>query len=253
MQQKGIKKLVLVIFALLTIALFYGCLEKTSQPDSEKPLEEDNKSIQKLINNASPGEIIEIPKGIYHENIIINKSITLIGENKITTILDGGINLNERSVVSITSDNSKISGFTIQNGYHGIDVTAHNITIINNIIKTNSNLSSNSSLNIGINLYSSNNNIITKNIIINTFNIGIKLTSDSQGNNIYRNSIINNNIGIYIENSSNNIISNNNFIKNNVIIGQIILKNILMPLRSMYHGIFPIIYLGEITLIDTHL
>jgi len=215
MQQIRIKKLVLVICVSLTISLFYGCLERTSHPDSEKPLEEDNKSIQKLINNASPDEIIEIPKGIYHENIIINKSITLIGENKITTILNGGINFNEKSVVSITSDNSKISGFTIQNGYHGIDVTAHNVTIINNIIKTNSNLPNNSRLNTGITLYSCNNNIISKNVIINNSNIGIKLTRDSQGNNILRNSIINNNIGIYIENSSNNIISNNNFINNN--------------------------------------
>ena len=43
--------------------------------------------IQKAVNNASDGDTIYVYSGIFYENIIINKSITLIGENKHTTIL----------------------------------------------------------------------------------------------------------------------------------------------------------------------
>ena len=227
MKRIKIKSLILLIIILILISLFYGCLERNPPSDSEQLLEEENESIQKLINNASPGEIINIPKGTYYENIVINKSIFLIGENKITTILDGSKFFNgSRSVVSILSDNVEIRGFTIQNGFIGIDVKAHNTTIIGNIIKNNSNISSYEEQAIndfdilsyslaGINLYSSTRNTIIKNIIINNLNTGIKITDNSQENNIHRNSIINNNYGIFIANSSGNRISNNNFIKNN--------------------------------------
>ena len=44
--------------------------------------------IQDLIDNASSGDTIYIPSGIYYESIVIDKSITLVGEDKNTTIID---------------------------------------------------------------------------------------------------------------------------------------------------------------------
>jgi len=64
--------------------------------------------IQDLIDNASDGDTIYIPSGIYYENIIINKAINLIGEDKDTTIIDGGgIGLPFKKVV-----NGMMQGYT---------------------------------------------------------------------------------------------------------------------------------------------
>ncbi|MEM3581076.1 MAG: hypothetical protein QXQ64_07425, partial [Candidatus Bathyarchaeia archaeon] len=50
---------------------------------------ESYKNIQEAINNASPGDIIHVSSGIYYENIVINKSVTLIGKDRENTIIDG--------------------------------------------------------------------------------------------------------------------------------------------------------------------
>jgi len=44
---------------------------------------ENGESIQDAINNAEDGDIIVIEEGIYRENLVINKSISLIGKGKV--------------------------------------------------------------------------------------------------------------------------------------------------------------------------
>jgi parallel beta-helix repeat protein len=165
-----------------------------------------NGFIQGLIDNASNGETIFIPIGTYYENIIINKSINLVGENKNLTIIDGnyiGI------VVTITSNWVNISGFTIKNSridyseyIAGINIYSKYNTISNNIISDN---------NFGI-FDNDDNNTFVDNIIFNNwFGIG---SINSCYNNVEENTISNNTYGIGFVNSSsinikNNSISNN--------------------------------------------
>jgi len=73
--------------------------------------------IQDAINDADDGDIIFVYGSYkpYYEHIVINSSITLIGENQQTTIIDGSQN---GSVIQIQSDFVTIRGFTIQqSGY----------------------------------------------------------------------------------------------------------------------------------------
>jgi parallel beta-helix repeat protein len=58
----------------------------------------------------------------YYENVIVDKSINLIGEGRESTIIDG--NLANVSVVVITADKVDFSGFTVQNSDSGILVTS---------------------------------------------------------------------------------------------------------------------------------
>lgn len=94
-------------------------------------------SIQQAINGAASGSTIEVPSGIYYEHVIINKTVSLVGEDVSSTIIDGG---NNGTVVEITSDLVTVSSFTIRNsGYgwtrHGIYVyNAENVTIKGNWI-----------------------------------------------------------------------------------------------------------------------
>ena len=174
-------------------------------------------SIQAAINNASDGDTIYVHSGIYYENVIIDKSIMLAGENKNTTIIDGG---GSSSVVKIVVDHVNISGFTIQNsgselGDAGISVGSNYNTISeNNIINNNYH---------GIYLlyspywgdedhivvHSSENNMISRNTVAENKKSGIFIV-EGYNSTITCNTLANNtNDGISLTYSFNNIISEN--------------------------------------------
>lgn len=76
--------------------------------------------IQDAIDNASCGDTVYVYNGTYYENIKVNKSIQLIGENKYQTIIDGSKGLIGKAIVNVTAEYIKFSRFTIQNS-RGID------------------------------------------------------------------------------------------------------------------------------------
>jgi len=98
----------ILLIIILLIVIFSSCIQQ------EKKVEEEEKtfSIQQLIQNAASGQKITIPAGIYYENITINKPLTLIGEEKDNTILDG---MGGPQVIHITTDNVYISNLTVRN------------------------------------------------------------------------------------------------------------------------------------------
>jgi len=203
--------IVLLIFNLFfSVNLSYATGENiiTVDDDRKECPDADYTSIQDAIDNASSGDTIYVYSGIYYENIVIDKSIDLIGENKNTTIIDGKYVGN---VVYISSDWVNISGFTIQNSdikdeYDaGVRASSNYIRITENIISNND---------IGIELYNySSNNIISGNIILNN-SFGIELTDSSSNNTIIDNIISGNYDGIVLHPSSNNTISSNNISSN---------------------------------------
>lgn len=165
--------------------------------------------IQNAVDNASENDVVYVYNGIYLENIFLNKSINLIGEDKDKTIINGNLN---GSVVSIFSEKVNISGFTIKNSGHGIKIggiylESNYNTIYNNNIENNNDC--------GIFLWESSKNKIFDNFIYNNGDDGIYIGKNSDHNNICNNNISKNSFsGLYIGNSSHNIIKNNK-IKNN--------------------------------------
>ena len=83
---------------------------------------EDFGSIQEAIDNAVDGDTVYVKTGEYHENVRINKPISLVGENVDTTIIDGNPPEGFRIPVTIESDNVSVSGFKILYGHNGIGV-----------------------------------------------------------------------------------------------------------------------------------
>jgi len=72
-------------------------------------------NIQDAIDDAISGDTIFVfdDSSPYYENLIINKSISLIGENKKTTIIDGS---GANNIVLIRlADYVQLRGFTIRN------------------------------------------------------------------------------------------------------------------------------------------
>jgi parallel beta-helix repeat protein len=207
-------------------------------------------SIQDAIDyhtTTSP-HTIYVERGIYHENLVIDKSINLIGANKDYTIIDGS---GTEDTITIQANGVSINGFTIQNSGSssndaGINVQSSYNTITENIITNNPKngiyLSTSAHDNIisdnifqendhyGISLTESSENAITNNdltgcqislswncdnneIIENTIhdsNFGIQLSGDNDYNTISEN-ILNNLVwGIFLNwGDDNNIISDN--------------------------------------------
>ncbi|MBN1281143.1 MAG: right-handed parallel beta-helix repeat-containing protein [Candidatus Thermoplasmatota archaeon] len=127
---------VILILCSLFIAMVY-CTTAT-QRDTKTTGSRSRGYIQDLIDAASWGDTITIPTGMYYGPIVIDKRLTLLGEDRETTIIDGQ---GEDIVIRITDAAWKVTlqGFTITNSSNsegvGILVEAsYDITIIGNII-----------------------------------------------------------------------------------------------------------------------
>ena len=113
-------------------------------------------TIQEAINNANEGETILVKAGTYYERVIVNKPLSLVGENKQNTTIDGS---GTETVVYVIANNITLSGFTIQNGEQGIYLSYSS----NNVISGND-VSSNG---YGVYLWGSSHNVIFQNNFIN--------------------------------------------------------------------------------------
>lgn len=74
----------------------------------------DYKFIQSAINDADPGDTIFVYSGVYDENIVIRKTISLIGNGSTDTVIDGRHH-NGLDTVRVLADWVNISGFTLKN------------------------------------------------------------------------------------------------------------------------------------------
>jgi phage shock protein E len=153
------------------------------------------------------GHTIFVDAGTYYENVGVNKSLSLIGENSSTTIIDGSF---IGHVVEVTANNTKISGFTIRKSgcgcqaKSGVSVgSCQNVNVTNNLIIQNG---------YGIRIYQAYNITVASNNITNNAYDGVYIYW-SFSNTIFRNNIINNDLGI-LSSSSNNVIFHNNFVDN---------------------------------------
>jgi parallel beta-helix repeat protein len=187
-------------------------------------------TIQSAINDAKSGDTVFVynDSSPYYENIVVDKSINIVGEDRETTIIDGNGN---GHVVHISADYVNISSFSIQNSGNdaGVSVNSDNNIIFNNDFNNNdycirfeyshNNIVSGNKLttnnNYGIYVYESSNVNVFENTVTDNL-IGIQLCHKSKENVIYGNTLSNNERGINLDDSSHNdiywnIITENQF------------------------------------------
>ena len=167
-------------------------------------------TIQSAINAADSDDIIFVYNGIYFEHLSIGKSLTLFGEEKNSTIIDGG---GTGDCIYIDADRVNISGFTIQHSGSvlwvdtGIEIySGYNIITDNSIIYNGFT---------GITLDGSSYNTISRNIVNYNGDDAI-VVYYSEHNNI-SNNIVDSNAGdgINVKLDSNHNIVSWNYIANN--------------------------------------
>jgi len=151
----------------------------------------DFHTIREAISAASNGDTIFVKNGTYSGPIVIDKTLTLQGENRNATIIDGGTNEPSGSIVLVTADNVKISGFTIQHcraGGNAIWLDGYlNMTFSYNIV---------TGCNEGVRIFNSSGTVVSDNIVQNCYyNTGVGFDYGFD-NTVYRNTIIHNHYGI---------------------------------------------------------
>ncbi len=181
-------------------------------------------------NETLNGQTVLVDAGVYSETIVINKSISLIGDNRNNTILDATVPAGSfgTSMVNITASNVEIAGFNLT-GWYFIKISASycsNITIRDNVLTAMGTcvfLSSGNDCVIADNmivggglegndlvvLASCSGCVIDNNTVLNACYDGISL--DSSDHNLIRsNQIHSNGCGVYLAGSSENVIFDNN-------------------------------------------
>ncbi|TET91589.1 MAG: hypothetical protein E3J35_02450 [Methanomassiliicoccales archaeon] len=183
-------------------------------------------SIQDAIDDASPGDTIFVYNGTYREHVGVYKPLSLIGEHRNTTIIDGD---GWGDVVYVISDWVNVTGFTVTNGgFSGSDsgielFQVQKCSVSNNralatdlwgiyLYNSHNNIVANNTVSdnwYGITLWASRGNIVTNNNASNNFDDGIRLYS-SDGNVIENNTVLNNSaVGISLSSSDVNVVTGN--------------------------------------------
>jgi parallel beta-helix repeat protein len=188
---------------------------------------DDYPTIQVAINAANPGDTVYVRAGTYNETVQVNKSLSLVGEDRETAIIDGN---HTGTVVYIEANDVNVTDFTIRNcgsGWHdagiGTDFAGiSGLNILGNDISNGSNgiffcgsfndvVANNiSNAYCAIYLYGGSNNTMIENNLTNSFD-GFMLAWASN-NTIAGNSMATNQFaGVDLYESSGNTFYHNNF------------------------------------------
>ena len=223
----------LFVFLLVTVSFVNIEVVKTESKTIIVP--DDYSSIQLAVDNALEGDTVFVRNGLYYnQTVIIDKRLSLIGEDKTNTRIIGDWSLNG-TVVLVLHDGVVVQNLTLSSidgagvsgrGLHLLKVRDCVVSICkfegngigvwlygssDNTIEDNYMVGDeyNVHFNYGIKLqYSHNNSILRNNVTDYDYGFGIVLDS-SMGNNLISNQLSNNYHGIWLNAANNNNISDN--------------------------------------------
>jgi len=173
----------------------------------------DYPTIQEAVDHANAGDIVFVRAGTYNELVVISKRLTLFGENRSTTVINGE---GHGAVVTVRANDTVVRGFTVTSAssFFAGAIALENAN--RTIVQDNNILSDSQASGVWV---SGHNNAITQNHIeqcgSSGAGSGIELEL-SASTSVIGNEIVNNVQGIYIwDYSTNNYFRNNTMSGNN--------------------------------------
>ncbi|MDR2728406.1 MAG: OmpA family protein [Chitinispirillales bacterium] len=170
MSTKKTKQLAAAMCLLLLTAV------ATAWAQKKITVPKDFSTIQKALGEAEEGDTVFVRKGVYRENITLTDDVALIGEDMLTTIIDG----RRKGPVVVGADGALITGFTIQNGTTGILCKNTRPTIDRNLVIDNKG----TGIHALVTLPDITNNIIYRNEWTGIFLEAVRGTRTSISNNV---------------------------------------------------------------------
>jgi len=192
----------LILFIVLTFFVFSLQCSLISESGSlaGHVVVSEGESIQTAINSAAPGDTIFVKNGTYSERILVNKSVSLIGESIMGVILNGKGEY--AYMVNILADDVRLEQFTIRNASSSFGSTIIHILNRRNVTIQNCKIEIGFQ---GVLITNSSNCKLFNNKISENY-AGIELHSNSKDNTLNGNFIFNNTYGVYIDKAIHNLI-----------------------------------------------
>ncbi len=258
MNRKAVSGIMLTLLLIGMLAFAFNVQLVKADPKTIR-VPTDYDTIQEAIDAADPGDTIYVYNGTYYERLTIVKSLTITGEDKSNTTIDGG---GTGPVVDLMANNVTVSGFTVQNGGDeewwwlgsGIYLWYVKLCNISDTLVSNSRY--------GVVSYKSTDNIISGNTISET-ETGVYF--DHSYNNIIIGNTISNSTwgpgwggGIYLWSSDNNTVADNtisntteagifaHYSCHNTIVGNVMSRNTEIEMEDSFG-----IYFGDNTYENT--
>ncbi len=173
------KKTSLFVIALVAVSLTFSTLTFLPEEVGATTLHVGGggpgnyTAIQAAINDANPGDSVFVYNGTYYENIEVDKTLSLMGEDRNTTIIDGN---SSGDVVRISDDWVNFTDFTVRNSGSDWSDTGIKLLSVRRCLIANNLLTD---IRHGIILTLSDDNTVTNNTVDSASDTAIYLHSSS--------------------------------------------------------------------------
>ena len=207
----------IIILAILTILCLYTVYLTNfafATPDPNRVLTVNpGESIQAAINNATDGDTILVKAGTYYESVVVNKSVSVVGESPSVTVIDG--KGTAQYIFHVVASNVFIGNFTLKDTNPNPNTYSYAIGVVNVVNVTAKNLIITDVV-IGIDLKSSNFTKVIGNQIKECKSWALRLHGKSCNNTVVGNTFENNPTAIIFADSLSKFskVYHNNFINN---------------------------------------
>lgn len=129
---------IIICIVLLGVAAGVFALNRQNRAVTLVRVPQDYPTIQAAINAAQPADVVQVSPGIYNENLVIDKAVTLTAEvfdqvNPVnnTTVINGGAGAAAITIASNLVQVPIIRGFVIQGASNGIQASSSFIAQFN--------------------------------------------------------------------------------------------------------------------------
>lgn len=134
-----------LLFTLISTLMVQFNVQSARADQKTIIVPDEYSTIAEAVANASPGDTVFVKNGIYHENVWIDKSLLVVGEDSEKTVVIGEGDVNEGNVFTLAADNVTVEGFTIESVDYstakeyanGVNIRGDNCTVRGNNILNN--------------------------------------------------------------------------------------------------------------------